>query len=138
MVDTAEYSQQILKVARDQLEVSRQLLGSGPTMEEGYSKLRAAKEELRAANDVDASYTESKTRADGSAIHTPGSTIEYRTKTIRVVEGGFMFAGVTHDTLEKAKARIDEDGFALPPETLSTAEKVGAAVGRTLGGVTRS
>lgn len=145
-VDSAEYGQQSLKIAREQLEISKQGLKQGSMLEQGYAALQAAKDELRNGDaPAAASYANAKPDAAAAKAETasyePGDTIEYRTKTIRVVEGGYVFGGTIFDTLEKAKARVNEDGFALPAEPEKPkphADQLGVNEGPKLGGVTRS
>lgn len=145
-VDSAEYGQQSLKIAREQLEISKQGLKQGSMLEQGYAALQAAKDELRHGDDpAAASYANATPDAAAAKAETvsyePGDTIEYRGKTIRVVEGGYVFGDTIFDTLQKAKARVDEDGFALPAEPEKPkpyADQLGVNEGPKLGGVTRS
>ncbi|MBT52778.1 MAG: hypothetical protein CMF72_05170 [Mameliella sp.] len=121
-VDTAEYTQQMLKIARDQLEVSKQSLkqtggtrqsfetlqNNGPVAETaaGGASYEKATPPVSTAPSVSEPKQEYK----------PGDTITYRTKRIRVVEAGFIFSATVYPTLEDAKAKVDEDGAFLPPE----------------------
>ena len=120
-IDSAEYAQQSLQLAREQLEISKQGLKQGQMLEQGYAALQAAKETLTSGSASGAasyagttSGTES-TETSSDHRHT-GSTIDYRSKIIHVVDGGYLFGGTVFETLEDAKARVDEDGFALPPD----------------------
>ena len=121
-VDTAEYTQQMLKIARDQLEVSRQTLAGGkidvPTfasnMDEAETKTGSS-----FANAV-VSDTDGRTGAkpsvegqDENALpapessKTPHETVEYRGYKIDQSAAGFLAQGVHFDTLELAKKNID-------------------------------
>ncbi len=147
-VDSAEYAQQGLKIAREQLEISRQALKQGSILEKGYAKLQAAKEGLQSemipsATAPATSYANAKPAGEAGAeiTHQPGETIGYRGKTIRAVDAGYVFGGTIFATLDKAKARIDEDGFALPPQAETPkpdADHPGVSTDPKPGGVTRS
>ena len=136
--DSAEINQLQLKVARDQLEVSRQALKQGDRFEQGYAARHAAKEELLGAPGEappKASFADRK-----SIAHKPGDTIEYKGKEIRLVEAGYVFGGTVFSTVEEAYAHIDEDDFALnsrQPGNRPYADQLGVNRGPTLGGVTR-
>ncbi len=65
-VDTAEYTQQMLKIARDQLDVSKQGLNQGKVLEQGFAALKSAPEERPAASFADATSDASPTKASNS------------------------------------------------------------------------
>ncbi len=128
-VDTAEYTQQMLKIARDQLEVSKQSLKQGGAPKQSFETLQLETPLSEGATNH-ATYDKSEagtatppTVAAPAQEYQPGETITYRTKTIRVVEAGFVFGAQTYNTLEEAKAKIDEDGSFLPPEPQLTRPK---------------
>ncbi|MDU8912131.1 hypothetical protein RXV88_12710 [Aestuariicoccus sp. MJ-SS9] len=47
--------------------------------------------------------------------HVVGSTVEYKGKTIRVVEAGYVFGGTVYPTFDEAKARIDKSVEYISP-----------------------
>ncbi len=129
-VDTAEYTQQMLKIARDQLEVSKQSLKQGGAPQQSFEPLQLETPLSDGATDG-ATYNKSKAGTatppsvkTPSQTYQPGDFLTYRTKTIRVVEAGFVFSAQTYNTLEEAKAKIDEEGHFLPPEPQLTRPKL--------------
>ena len=186
-VDTAEYTQQMLKIARDQLEVSRQAARQGDDPKKSFGTLQpeAGFPETLQQKTATASFDgadksnetpievssledqrilrveayqseyihvlkggyavgglvyptlgEAKAMVDEKQLgHTdfaprtsvdgyePGETITYRTKKIRVVAAGFVFGAQTYTTLDEAKAKVDAEGHALPPEPQLTRPK---------------
>lgn len=115
-VDTAEYTQQILKISRDQLEVSTQGLKLQATAPHTF----ATAAQTESAPEVKSSFA---SRAGNSSPQgrtvgtiapdepTDQSTI-YRGKTIRDQKGKFFYRGIEFDTLLAAKDHIDS--LALP------------------------
>jgi hypothetical protein len=73
-VDTAEYSQQILKASRDHMEVSQQLVRQGEKLEQGYAAL-AAKLSTPSSVSYDGRLTsaEAPVAASASAMTLPAS-----------------------------------------------------------------
>ena len=132
-VDTAEYTQQMLKIARDQLDVSKQGLNQGKVLEQGFAALKSAPEEdgqgltgkdgilhdtisavRPAASFADATSDASPTKASNSQSKlklAPASksveTIEYSGKEIHIEYGKALYNGISFDTLGKAKDYID-------------------------------
>ncbi|SDL26238.1 hypothetical protein [Aliiruegeria lutimaris] len=122
-VDTAEYTQQGLKISREQLEISKQMLKQGAKSDQGYAAaLQAAKDELRtgatlsASEPAGASYAAAtkETAPQLKLDHEPGETIAYRGKEIRVVEGGYVLGGTIYPTYDKVMDQVDIgiDGYA--------------------------
>lgn len=135
-VDSAEYGQQALDVARKQLEVSRQALKQGAVLEQGYATLAAAKETQHAPSAPKTSYATERPDTKEAIPSQPGApkvgeTISYRGKAVRVVEDGFTFAGTVYETLDAAKTRIDQDAYALPPEPTIAASALTPETGQT-------
>lgn len=128
-VDTAEYTQQMLKIARDQLEVSRQSLKQTGAPSQSFEALQnnaLVAERVSAGASYDKATKPVHTAPSVSVPkqeYKPGDTITYRTKQIRVVEAGFVFSATVFPTLEDAKVKIDEDGSFLPPEPQLTRPK---------------
>lgn len=133
-VDMAEYTQQGLKISREQLEISKQVLKQGASSEKGYAAaLRAAKDELRtgvvptASEPPSASYAGAKaeTKPEVKLSHEPGETIEYRGEEIRVVEGGYVLGGTIYPTYEHVMDQVDIgiDGYASKRAVSSAAPR---------------
>lgn len=130
-VDSAEYAQQSLKIAREQLDISKQALKQGATPDAGFAALQAAKDDLRSGQEPAVpvpkpSFADVKPadEAKTEVAPQPSETIEYRGKSIRVVEGGYDFGGTIFETLEKAKARVEEVTYSQkiepgPPQPYS-------------------
>lgn len=145
-VDSAEYGQQSLKITREQLAISKQGLKHDANGGKGFAALAAAKEELRTGeNPSKASFAHEKPGKDPakpeSVSYQPGDIIDYRGKVIRVVEAGYVFAGTVYAKLAKAKARVDEEVYALPYEhdnPQPNDDGLSTNNGPTFGGVTRS
>lgn len=105
-VDTAEYTQQMLKIARDQLAVSREQLKLG----------MASKVSFKAESDHEnatkiAGYTP-PTNKQISEAHTndpeveKDGLLEYNGKMIEVHNGTYFLDGTIFTSLEKARAKI--------------------------------
>lgn len=114
-VDTAEYSQQMLQISRDQLEVSRQTLLQGEDVKNSFAALKAAPQ----GTPTSASYAdlkaESKDEVPGSDQALPASsvpeTVEYKGREIQTLEKGYQFSGLEFASLEAAKSYVDELGL---------------------------
>jgi len=124
-VDTAEYTQQMLKIARDQLEVSRQgLRGQGTPrvsfeeqQEPSAQKSVSFGDSVSTSPDANSDQTDTPSSklqlTDGTSIDSvedlePGQIVDYRGNEIRVVEAGFVFSGTVFRTFDQAKTRIDD------------------------------
>jgi hypothetical protein len=115
-VDTAEYTQQILKISRDQLEVSTQ----GLKLQAAVPHTFATAAQTESAQEAKSSFA---SQADnyspqGRTVGTiaPEEPIDqnavYRGKTIREQKGKFIYKGIEFDTLLAAKDHIDS--LAVP------------------------
>lgn len=117
-VDSAEYGQQMLQVARDHLEISRQSLHKSDTLRQSFEALASAKEASS-----NASYAGHLAQPKATADTSPAlpstasrpSLITYKGKEIAALESGFHFAGESFPTLAAAQAHID---LLLPTEAL--------------------
>lgn len=150
-VDSAEYTQQGLKVARDQLDVSRQALKHGAVLEKGYAALQAAKEDLRrnaepASAPVSASYADAQPGADQENVLAgpPIKTIDYRGRQIEKRTDGY-YVGPSHFAgLNGAQRNIDrtiDEAVPVPSatgETTSLSEQTSDAATSESGGGTRA
>jgi hypothetical protein len=124
-VDTAEYTQQMLKIARDQLEVSRQGLKAhqeGPTSFAGQAAASAVADQRsfaeripaeRTQNDVprtDGPYIPSFLQTDQSRDHALENW-DYRDTRINKTEHGYLVEGETFESLELAKLHVDGEAL---------------------------
>jgi len=125
MVDTAEYSQQILKISRDQLEISKQTLKQGAMVQEGYAALEAAKAELENPQEPEpvASYANPPSTKEPVelAIAAPEAepevleTLEYAGRSIDFDGQYYRFAKMTFANLDAVHGYIDQLGVNNPP-----------------------
>jgi len=110
-VDTAEYTQQMLKIARDQLAVSREALKGGMAPEMSFD----TKPDLDSSTKT-AGYTppENKQIAE---VHENDPEVEkgdkdgfleYGGKMIEVKGGTYFLDGAIFTSLEKARAKIEK------------------------------
>lgn len=109
-VDCAELSQQMLKVARDTLDVSKEALRQGQQPAKSFGDV---------ANPAAAPATDGGTVSFADAIATPEAvaassatveeptTIEHAGRTLRIVDGRVQFGNSTFDSLESAKRYVD-------------------------------
>ena len=122
-VDTAEYTQQMLKISRDQLEVSTQSLNQGKSIEQGFAALAPASADKPAASFADAKIkseppkrivSESRVRSEQSqervALGLADGVLEYSDKTIQVVDGKFLTSRMVFGSLASAQKYIDQLG----------------------------
>lgn len=135
-VDSAEYAQQSLAVAREQLEISRQSLRQSTKGEAGYAALEDAKAEItgQAAAPAPAppSHSVAIPEPARAALHRPGESIDYRGKIIEVTDTGYRFAEIEFKTLDLARASIDR--FATPrpqPQEVPPPGSADGALGAT-------
>ncbi|MFC6639909.1 hypothetical protein GV827_16020 [Sulfitobacter sp. JBTF-M27] len=119
-VDTAELTQQGLKIAREQLEISKQALKQGAALERGYVALQAAKADLQTEKPTAAasSYSDAKPVTDigSNGSLSSGDAIDHKGTTIRVVEAGYAVGDAIFDTLENAKAHIEGQVLTVSPQ----------------------
>ena len=109
-VDSAEYGQQMLQIARDQLDVSRQTLHKGDALRQSFEALSQ-----RTGMTSTASYaghlTPAEARPDqNQPPDNPASQpalIAYKGKEIAALDSSFHYAGTSFPTLADAQAQID-------------------------------
>jgi hypothetical protein len=109
-VDSAEYGQQSLKIARDQLELSKQALRQGARDEPGYAALQTAKQDLQSdAPSSNASYAPPVPESIETDILAPphDEAIDYKGKLISSENGHFLVGHIRFDSLEEAQQFID-------------------------------
>ena len=126
-VDTAEYTQQMLKIARDQLDVSKQGLNQGKAVEQGFAALKQRPEEKPAA-----SFADVKTEApsikreptvlreqieappvpnlDRVALGLEDGELSYGGRKIQVKGGKFLTATMAFSSLEAVQKYVDQLG----------------------------
>ncbi|WP_323771753.1 hypothetical protein [Antarctobacter sp.] len=112
-VDTAEYTQQMLKIARDQLEVSKQSLKQSGVPRKSFEAQRQEVPEP-VVSAADGSYQQAispSTTEPPSPVqleHLVGTSIEHGPEQIEVTEDGYVYGEEPFPTLEAAKAKVDE------------------------------
>lgn len=109
-VDTAEYGQQMLQIARDQLDVSRQTLHKGDSLRQSFEALSqrtvAATTASYAGHLAPAeAHPETNQALDNTASQP--ALLAYKGKEIAALDSGFHFAGTAFPTLAEAQAQID-------------------------------
>lgn len=103
-VDGAEYAQQGLKIARDQLDVSRQLLKVQKEDRNSFAALNSADEQSVSAGFGSFDSTPAKRRDEkGSAQET-----EYRGEAIKLFGGSYRAIGRAFESEKAAQAAIDQ------------------------------
>lgn len=124
-VDTAEYTQQMLKVARGQLEVSKQGLSQGKALEQGFAALKQPQEENPATSFSDAKARETPRQkelrerrerlekpAEPSqervALGLEDGVLTYAGQTIQVKSGKFLTATMAFSDFKAARNYIDQ------------------------------
>ena len=124
-VDSAEYGQQMLKIAREQLEVSRQGLSQGKASVKGFSALKQASEEKPIASFTSANAEAAPKKPKPAVLtdqseNAPAPTTDdlvrgledgilpYAGKEIEVKNGKFIFAEKAFYKLEGAQEYIDQ------------------------------
>ena len=115
-VDTAEYTQQMLQIARDQLEVSKQGLKQGQTPKTSFSDVEQTPSDATQSNTADYADIPANDTADvAQVIENPshkelsdmGTALEYKGQTIIEKDGSFIVGDVSHRSLVYAQKRID-------------------------------
>lgn len=105
-VDTAEYTQQMLKIARDQLDVSRQSLKSNAPPQSFFD---AQADQTPAAPPTRSSFAS----APAPAKPEPSLAIESSSPSpdkIEQIDGKYSYNGIPFDSLEKAERYVEQFG----------------------------
>lgn len=103
-VDGAEYAQQGLKIARDQLDVSKQLLKVQKEDRHSFTALNSADEQSVSAGFGSFASTPAKrSNEKGSPQET-----EYRGEAIKLYGGSYRAIGRAFDSQSEARAAIDQ------------------------------
>ncbi|MEH6741628.1 MAG: hypothetical protein V7695_24200 [Sulfitobacter sp.] len=108
-VDTAEYTQQMLKISRDQLDVSRQSLEQGDAFQKSYSSLN--KETIDTPQNPGYASNTAKPEKAAPNLETPisnyGNKTSYNGHTISEADGIFHVDNAKFRQIEHAKEHID-------------------------------
>lgn len=122
-VDSAEYGQQALKVARDQLEISRQSLKlqqAAPAS--GFGDAGVSPSETKATSDTWQNSFADRVASYDLSSENDQLDWDYRGKRIHRTENGFLLEGQTFVTLDAAKEHVDVEiaSSGLPAKRLET------------------
>lgn len=101
-VDTAEYTQQMLKIARDQLDVSKQSLKQGYEAAATYS----AKTEQKTTTQGKGYSAKNSKEKTGPKIEVSKS-IDHKGETIKQLAGSYHYKGASFRRLDQVRAYID-------------------------------
>ena len=119
-VDTAELTQQALAVARDQLQVSKQALRQGETLQASFAALKA--EQTPAANWDGLKSTPEQALPKGTSavapdapVFQPNGDMHYRGKIVRKGMDGYLYNGKVFSSPEPVKQAIDDILQYAPP-----------------------
>lgn len=103
-VDSAEYGQQMLKIARDQLEVSRQSLKQQEADRNSFAALRSTDDQSHKASFDKAKSTASRQPAPKEELE---PTV-YRGELIKWFSGAYRSLGKSFETYQDAQKAVDE------------------------------
>jgi hypothetical protein len=110
-VDTAEYTQQMLSISRDQLEVSKQGLklhnGAPETFSAIAQKETASKHKSSFVHQADKTSPQGRMVENLEPAQLEDQSTVYKGKIIRDVKGKLLHKGISFDTLLSAKEHID-------------------------------
>ena len=138
-VDSAEYGQQSLKIAREQLEISRQAAKQRAAQEQSYAALQAAKSELMngepgVTSERSASYASKPLpkagpepvpalSGDEDELRVLGKELTYKGQTAELIDGRWHMNGIAFDSRELVKDYIDVYGRRAAPIPLPGATR---------------
>ena len=103
-VDTAEYTQQMLKIARDQLEVSQQGLRSQHQPPQTFT---AAGQNEASSGKASFSQPGLEPKLSAKPKPDPSRFVEYKGKEIVIENGKYNCNGIPFTTMQKAEHYID-------------------------------
>ncbi|MGJ5620563.1 hypothetical protein [Sulfitobacter sp. MF3-043] len=125
-VDTAEYTQQMLSISRDQLEVSKQVLKQQNAVPQTFAAAvqtdSAPEPKSSFGNQADKTSPQERMVKDLEPAQLEDRSTIYKGKTIRDVKGKLLYKGISFDTLLSAKEHIDALA-AQPVRKLPAASK---------------
>lgn len=118
-VDSAEYTQQLLKTARDQLDVSRQVLMKRGGTPKSFADVTDLQKDVAKSEALNDENDERPQQAHSE------SSVVYRGHEIQMLGEKYLSAGVTFKTLKGAKKYLDglKTGPLQSPEDLP--DKIG-------------
>lgn len=134
-VDTAELTQQSLKVARDQLEVSKQALKQGDIAQRSFAALSASNQSASLGVEpqtapptfANAQPTTSETQIEVSAdTEEPkviGKFLSYKGQSGELIDGKWHLNGIAFESRDKIVSYIDEFGAKALPRSLPGAHQ---------------
>ena len=117
-VDTAELTQQMLKVARDQLEVSQQALQKSNSTAQSFEAVAATSEKVggdgyrsaRTSDRAEAPDGNQRPALDASEVtRGAGGLLTYNGQSIAKAGGSYLVDGMPFASLEAAKTYINEN-----------------------------
>ena len=111
-VDTAEYTQQMLKISRDQLDVSKQSLKQGDTFQKSYANLITETRDVPRGNGYSKETAEfSKTEKHNSEpVKQIEQETQYEGRTIKQEDGAYSLGNLSFPSLASAQTYIDQLG----------------------------
>ena len=112
-VDTAELTQQALKVSRDQLEVSKQALRQGEALQASFTALVVEKAPTSGWSSLEPSHeaqpaTISDARVPATLTIQPNGDLQYRGMLIRKGTDGYYYNGQMFGSPEQVAQALDE------------------------------
>ena len=114
-VDTAEYTQQMLQLSRDQLNVSQQSLRQGEQIKQGFEALKENTAKMTSASFAVMPDRQMSPSPDAVKPDRP-DVIAYKGKDIIALEHGARLAGLEFRTVDAAKIYVDDlEATALKP-----------------------
>lgn len=109
-VDTAEYTQQMLKISRDQLEVSKQSLKQDDTFQKNYASLKMETQDAP----KDEAFSP-KTHKTAVVNKIDANITEYKGMLITKSNDTYFCNEIPFSKLQSAKKYIDDNATALIP-----------------------
>lgn len=102
-VDSAEYGQQMLKIARDQLAVSQQGVKQSVTTPQSFASVQTDQ-----GQDAPTNIKRKAASSKPKPASEPARTIEYGGKEILIENGKYTCNGIPFSSLEKAQGYVDQ------------------------------
>lgn len=135
-VDTAELTQQTLKVARDQLEVSKQSLKQGAALQNSFADLvrkeptppdtRSLEHENGKASYAKAADPKPPKTVTVEHQNTPvvlGHTLTYQDQSAKLIDGKWHHNGIAFESQEKVVEYIETNGVQAKQSPALRAER---------------
>tara|TARA_R110002074_G_scaffold104113_4_gene224731 strand:- start:8554 stop:9174 length:621 start_codon:yes stop_codon:yes gene_type:complete len=134
-VDTAELTQQSLKVARDQLEVSKQALKQGDIAQRSFAALSASNQSASLGVEpqtAQPTFADVPTTTNATHIEVSGETEEpkvvgkflsYKGQSGELIDGKWHLNGIAFESREKIASYIDEFGAKVSQKSMPGAHR---------------